>query len=70
MIDAKAMSDLDLQDYDQFMVRGIIMVERISIVAMRVWRDVLEELERRNQVKIVSGSLNNISDSLITRLYP
>ncbi|OHD05479.1 MAG: hypothetical protein A2095_06460 [Sphingomonadales bacterium GWF1_63_6] len=70
MIDAKPMSDLNLQDYDKFMSHAILSVESISIVAMRVWRDVLEELERRNQVQIVSGSLENIGDALITRLYP
>lgn len=58
-----------LREYDQMMVQSVPIIDNFSSIAVSVWGAVLKELERRGEVKIISGSLDRIGGSLIQRHF-
>ena len=69
MIDASALTDEALTGYDEMMVETGIKVEKLSAVADTIWSDVLKELDKRQLVRLVSGSYEKLGDAATHRLY-
>jgi hypothetical protein len=68
-INASVMSDVDLQDYDEMMTRFCVGNGRISALGIAVWIDVLNELDLRGQVALISGSYDDIGNAQINRKW-
>lgn len=69
MIDASNITDEALQGYDQMMVEAVLKVEKFAALAVNIWQEVLRELALRGQVRLISGSYEDVGNSLIERLY-
>ncbi len=67
-INAEQITDEALLSYDDMMTECVLKVEKVSALAMKVWSDVLKELDRRGKVRLVSGSYDDIGNALIQRL--
>jgi len=57
-----------LQSHDKMMIEATIKVKEFSHLSMQVWSAVLKELDKRGKVTLVSGSYDDIGNSLIHRL--
>ncbi len=68
MIDASKITDEALIGFDEMMVECVLRVEKFAGLATAVWSDVLKELDRRGKVRLVSGSYDDIGNSIIQRL--
>lgn len=66
-IDFTAVPTDELVTHDKMMIEAAIKVAEISHLSMQVWSAVLKELDRRGTVKLISGSYDDIGNSLIHR---
>ena len=67
--DASSLNDKALQDYDQMMIEAGYKVEKLAGLADAIWGEVLEELSKRGQVRLMSGSFDNVGNILVQRDY-
>jgi hypothetical protein len=67
LIDASNLTDDALKSYDTMMVEAVIKISQFSGLAVNIWSEVLRELDVRNLVTLVSGSYDDIGNSLVTR---
>lgn len=68
MIDAASLSTETLEAFDDMMVETVLKVEIFAPLASSIWAEVLRELDVRKRVKLMSGSYDDIGNSLIRRL--
>jgi hypothetical protein len=69
MFDVAKLDDDILVEYDMMMIEATPRIVCFSRLATALWVQVLRELEKRRKVQITSGSLDDIGNALITRLY-
>lgn len=69
MFDVTKLSDKDLQDFDQMMIEVAIKVEKVSYIVLAMHREILKELDSRNQIKLINGSYDDLGNAAIQRLY-
>lgn len=68
MIEASKLPDEALLAYDDMMTECVVKVEKFAPLAVRIWSEVMKELDRRGKVKLMSGSYDDIGNALIQRL--
>lgn len=68
IIEAQQMTDEALTGYDAMMIQCAITVKDIAPLAIRIWSDVLKELDRRGKVRLVSGSYDDIGNAIVQRI--
>ncbi|ASY44663.1 hypothetical protein CJD35_09535 [Sphingobium xenophagum] len=68
MIEASKLTDEALLAYDDMMTECVVKVEKFAPLAVRIWSEVMKELDRRGKVKLMSGSYDDIGNALIQRL--
>lgn len=64
---AEKMTTEALVGYDQMMVQVSLRINELSSLAMAVWSDVLKELDKRGKVTLISGSYDDLGQSIIHR---
>lgn len=67
--DASSLNDQALRDFDQMMIEAGFKVEKLAALADAIWGEVLEELSKRGQVRLMSGSFDDVGNTLIQRDY-
>lgn len=67
LIQADKLSTDALRDYDQMMVESIAKVDLFSMIAAKVWSDVLKALQARGDITLLSGSLDDVGNMLVRR---
>jgi len=63
----ETITDEALQAYDAMMLDCVLRTN-IAPLAVKVWSDVLKELDRRGKVRLISGFYDDVGNALIQRL--
>lgn len=66
--DPSRFTDEALIAFDNMMTETYLRVKDIAPLAVSLHADALEELEKRGKVKVISGSLDELTKAVITRL--
>ncbi|SEA01759.1 hypothetical protein SAMN05428936_101871 [Pelagibacterium halotolerans] len=67
-IDASTMTTEALESYDDMMQESAMKVGKFALLASLIWSDVLKELDKRGRVRLVSGSYDDIGNSIFQRV--
>jgi hypothetical protein len=67
-IETHRMTDEVLKAYDEMMVECTVKVEKLAPLAISIWTMVLEELDGRGKVRLISGSYDDLGNALIQRM--
>ena len=57
---AFALTDNALKSFDEWMTVAFLTVDKPDSTAAAIWSDVLQELDRRGLVKLISGSYGDV----------
>jgi hypothetical protein len=66
-IETHRMTDEVLKAYDE-MIECTVKVETLAPLALSIWTMVLEELDGRGKVRLISGSYDDLGNALIQRM--
>lgn len=69
MLDVSKLTTEQLISYDQMMFEVTLKVKHISGLAVAIYSEVLEELGKRGQITIISGSYAEPGNLLANRKY-
>lgn len=68
-IDFGKMKDEELKDYHEMMDEVTLKVDKVSPLAVGMWSAVLKELDKRQLVRLVSGSYDDVGNAAIQKLW-
>jgi hypothetical protein len=69
MIDVRALTNEELQDFDMMMLEiAAVGLQTVSQLAIDIWANVLRELDIRGFVELLSGSYDDVRKANIRRL--
>ncbi len=67
--DPTKISDDELKSYDEMMGQCVVNGTSFSTLASGLWVVILKELDRRQLVRLISGSYDDVGNAYIQRLW-